>query len=350
MIGLQYPQQQGSNLLEMMLQLEGAEAQKESLRLRKKQQELYGRQIAVTERMHSEKILEAQRLFNVATTRGLDTQANIAKQELKFLRGLKSPEDRKRYYMKDVIANELRAMFGASQEQLNLAKLQLQQESGLRAQDANIRAQKDAIRKSHQDEYDAILGPNSGLPPEDAIGFASELKQLRNVYGPVDQGAIETLYSNVRAVRGKERDRALKAEVAGETRKEDFELEKLRESWSTWPPDDKDKAKYEYGSLEELNSAHEAGVRRPEVRWLYLDPKGRGLWTVTDKTGIRIPPAYQRESRKRVTEKRALALGIHDEWLAADSPTKAIQLPGKSEVEEIPLPKSEVDALLGIRE
>jgi len=185
-----------------------------------------------------------------------------------------------------------------------------------------VRKQQEQVRKGIESEVDAVYA--SGLPADEAVPTARSLKQSLTAIaqGNFNPEIMETpadIYVGMREGVRQERDRLLKETEAKEKRAEVAKTGEIRERAVEWPP--KDKSMYEYGSFLEADLAVKNRQDQPELRYVEYDPLGWGVGRVKkDITGVAVPSKYQRKGMKLMTERRAMALGVHDEWLKSGQP------------------------------
>ncbi len=184
------------------------------------------------------------------------------------------------------------------------------------------------IRDSIDKGQDAIYSIEN-LPADLKLMYGREMKNTLTgiAIGKFDPNTMRTpvqIQESIREGIEKERDRLLSVKVEGEQRVAETKAKGARES--TAAQFETDKEEFEFGSLQEVETARMNLQATPEVRKVYYDPKGIGIRTKTDDKGRRIPPAYQKGGYKWMTERRAVELGLQEDWASAGGSSSPLDL------------------------
>lgn len=306
-------------LLDVLKFLKSSKQQKEIAEKERESRELYynvmGRQVSLAEKRH-EDTKEMQRRLDTAKAAGLEADTTMLQERLRGFKEM-TDEEVKSLYMTDAILKSARAQSLALQAEVNQLKTGLAIAEQRRRMQADVESR---IGKATE------LIDDIGLPSETQILYQQELTGiLRSKYAAKDPNSFKDaaklesdLYKSMRVDIAKERERILKLEVDKEKRGEKAKVVDTRSTALLRYGEIPNKTKYEFGSLQEVETAQANFMPSPEVRQVYYNPVGQAwLWPREDFTGRIIPVAYQKAGYKYMTENRAKRLKVHDAWKAA---------------------------------
>ena len=301
--------------------LMGLATLRESKKVRKIEEETLSMKIEAFEMQKKEWVADAsireQKRVLEALSMTLSTeQYSTAKNKLKEIEGLKKthPDLYRDFLTSGLVTKQITSQLRSASAEANAARQETQL---LRTHIATI----DATRRSIESEINAIYSADN-LPSDLKIGFGREMKESLTAlsvdrFDPSTMRPPVDIRIDMREAIETERARVLEEQIGKEERTFEARAEAARETASL--KYEIDKNNYEFGSLQEVETARENRQAPPEVRQVYYDAPGTGLaWARKDKSGKRVPKGpYQKGGYKWMTESRAEELGMHAEWLAA---------------------------------